>query len=143
MKTLYATACMLAAGVFAAPQPARGAEVPALLERLENQTDHFKDTFKDALGKTVLHDTAQAGRLEDQAKKLKDDVGNLKSAYKDGKSDRELRERLDRTLARASDINQVMLERRFTGEVEEQWNEIRAELNELAAAYGVKPLRSY
>jgi hypothetical protein len=140
MKAMFATACLLAAGVFAAsPQSAPRADIAGLLERLEQQADDFEDAFEDALEKTVLDDTNLADRLKDQAEKLEEEIGDLRSDYKGGK---DIRERLDRVLARASDINKAMLERRFTEDVQRRWNEIRAGLNELAAAYGLQPLRA-
>lgn len=156
MKRFIAGACLLAAGLLAAPaRPARGAQAPpsqvriytatdiaGVLDRLERQADRFDDAFADALDRSVLKDTDQASRLNDQADKLEDEIGKLKSAYKDGKDERKVRERLDRVLATASDINLVMLERRFVDDVQQKWSEIRAELNGLALAYSLTPLKT-
>lgn len=142
MVTYVAALCLMAAQAPPAPRAYAAADVSRSLERLERQADRFEDAFEDALEKTVLDDTRRAERLKQQASRLEDEIEKLRDDHRVGKEERKLRERLDRALATASDINNVMLERRFTEDVQTQWNEIRAELNGLASAYGLTALRT-
>lgn len=52
----------------------------------------------------------------------------------------DVRPKLDRDPQLANDLNLVMLERRFSERLENQWADIVFNINELAADYDLRPL---
>ena len=51
-----------------------------------------------------------------------------------------MREQVDKTLAAASELNQVMTAHRFTEKLQRDWEMVRSDLNAPAAVYSLAPL---
>ena len=106
---------------------------------LEKGAADFSDRFDKELDKSILDDTAMKGRLDQRAEKFRRAVDEMRDKLKSGKIDK-ARPKLDRALQLANDLNLVMLERRFSERLENQWADIVFNINELAAYYDLRPL---
>ncbi|HUB82646.1 MAG TPA: hypothetical protein VMB03_27805 [Bryobacteraceae bacterium] len=156
MKTLFIrtavlTACLLP--LVAVPQPCAAqdanrdtimtpTDVGTVVDRVEKQTGTFKDEFDRA----VSHSMIDGKRVEEDSKHRADDLHNSAAKLGDifhdkrDKNNPEVRNQVDRTLNEASQLNQVMMQYRFTDRVQREWGQLRAELNGLAAMYQLTPL---
>jgi hypothetical protein len=126
----------------AAPVPAQEADLAHLREVakvLEKGAADFSDRFDKELDKSILDDTAMKGRLDQRAEKFRRAVDDMRDKLKAGKIDK-ARPKLDRALQLANDLNLVMMERRFSEKLENQWADIVFNINELAAYYDLRPL---
>ena len=63
----------------------------------------------------------------------------MRDRVKSGKH-QQAREKLDRALQIAHDVDQVMSQRRFSERLENHWLDVRDDLNFLAAEYDLSPL---
>lgn len=113
-----------------------------VVQRVARRSGEFKEEFTKAVEHSLIDGTRlennakhRADDLHDAAKKLQDVFGDKKD-----KNNPAVRERVDRTLAAASDLNHVMQDHRFTEKVQHDWDLLRSDLNALAAVYDLTPL---
>jgi hypothetical protein len=117
-------------------------DVGTVVDRVQRQTGAFKDEFDRA----VSHSMIDGKRIEEDAKHRADDLHNSASKLGDifhdkrDKNNPAVRDQVDRTLNAASELNNVMMQFRFTDKVQQDWGQLRAELNGLAAMYQLSPL---
>jgi hypothetical protein len=117
-------------------------DVGTVVDRVQKQTGAFKEEFDRA----VSHSMIDGKRIEDDAKHRADDLHNSASKLGDvfhdkrDKNNPAVRDQVDRTINAASELNRVMMDYRFTDKVQEDWGQLRAELNGLAAMYQLTPL---
>jgi gas vesicle protein len=146
-------ACLAAAASWAGSQPValaqdanRDAAVTVsnardIVNRLADRTG----SFKEELDQAVEHSTMGGGE-KDKAKKsaenLHEAAKKLRDVFHDkkDKNNPEVRDRVDKTLAAAADVNRVMAGRRFTDKLHTDWEMLRSDLNALAQIYTLSPI---
>ena len=111
----------------------------AMSKRLEKYAKRFSKQFDKELDKSILEDTKYEQTVDKRADQLKDALGDVskqvkKDHYEDG------RQELDRAMQFAHDVNEVMVDRRFSQQLEQDWVLMVADLNVLAGYYGLDPL---
>jgi biopolymer transport protein ExbB/TolQ len=113
-----------------------------IVERIARRSGPFKEDFDKAVEKSIIDGTKledkakhRADDLHDNAKKLKDLFGEKRD-----KADPKVRDQVDRTLSTASDLNRVMVEFRFTEKLQRDWDQLKGDLNALAAVYSLSPM---
>jgi hypothetical protein len=113
-----------------------------VVRKLGDRTGEFKSEFDSAIDHSLIDGTKledkakhRADDLHDAAKKLQDVFGDKRD-----KNDPKVRDRVDKTLAAAADVNRVMVDHRFTDKLQRQWELLRVDLNALASIYGLSPL---
>jgi hypothetical protein len=117
-------------------------DAAVITQSLDKRTDDFKDEFDKAISHSLLNGT----KLEDRAKHRADDLHEaakkLRDVYHDkkDKNNPAVRERVDKTLAAAADVNQIMTQNRFTDKLQRDWDLLRSDLNALAGIYALAPL---
>jgi len=117
-------------------------DIGAVVDRLARGSAEFKDEFDRA----VSHSTIDGTRLEANAKHRADDLHDaakrLANVFHDkrDKNNPAVRDQADKTIAAASELNQVMLDHRFTDKVQREWYLLRSDLNALAQVYDLSPL---
>ncbi len=136
---LLTLACSGAAGTLSAQAESSREEVIALAGRLQKAAKQFSKRFDKELDKSVLEDSDFEKIVDKRADKLKSAIGDVRRRAKRGKFEK-TREKLDRALQFAHDVNEVMIERRFSDRLERQWDSVRADLNVLAGFYDLAPL---
>jgi hypothetical protein len=154
MKMSYIQAACAATVLFLWPGPQAQAQdanrdvvisktdVRDIVHRLDRRTDEFKENFDRAVEHSSMEGTKGEDRAEDRANKLHDEASKLKDVFNDkkDKNHREVRERVDRTLAVAAEMDRVMARHRFTDKLQRDWDLLRSDLNALAAVYGLSSL---
>jgi hypothetical protein len=119
---------------------ARGA-----LDRLEKNTDHFKDTLDNALDHSLLNGSPLEDRLNQWANLLEDEADTAKKEYTrvadsgkrpDAEGIERFADHWGNAMMAATAINRAMIRRGFAPEPERQWIDIRADLNRVAQAIG-------
>lgn len=116
-------------------------EINELIKRVENRSDDFVRVFDSALDRSRLDGTRREDRLNSQARKLEETLDDLRREFDRKESYIETRPEVSRALNVAGDINRTMRGRRMGGETERTWAALRAELNTLANAYNLAPVR--
>lgn len=119
--------------------PAQPSDPVAIASRLEKNAKRFASQFDKELDKSLYDGRPIEKRLEKRAKKLKSALDAVRGKVKSGK-ERKIRKKLDRALSIAHDVNAVMAARRFSADLERDWDEIRRDLDDLAVSYGLRPL---
>lgn len=132
-------ALMLVAGlanVAQAQHPYRLSEgdLRGLMDRLERDSDQFRKSVDSALDRSTLDGTRAEDRINDFVKAFEEATDRLKSRFDDNRSaSATVREVLDR----GARIDRFVSMHRLSGRVQEDWMRVRADLDELAAAYTV------
>jgi hypothetical protein len=109
---------------------------------LDQWTKDFPHQFYSALMKPPL----DASKLSDGAKAGADDLATsvkqlyMASSAKDVMTSAKFREQLDKSLAAAKQVNQAMSAQRFPDPLQNDWVQIRSNLNRLAQIYKVETL---
>lgn len=137
-------AAALAAGAWSAtPAAAEQSEtqrsLAVIAKRLEKGVKKFSKRFDKELDKSLLEGTRIEQAVDKRADKL---AGAMDGVAGKVRKDRysEARERLDRALQLAHDVNRVMEDRRFSERLELEWDALRADINVLAMHFGLEPL---
>lgn len=139
-KLLLATAAAFA--LLSIPAPAQDlgdGQLQAVAERAEQLADRFAKDFDDSLDKSILEGMPIEERLDRRAEKLRAALDEVHDKIGDGK-DRKAHKEVESALSIGHDINLVMNQRRFSEKVEQQWSELRQDLNYLAARFDMRPL---
>jgi len=143
-------ACVLAAlSVPAQAQYGRGyrsrvytkADVDRIIRRVENQSDHFVNSFDRSLDNSRLDGTAREDNLNQRARDLENDLDALRSEFDRAARYQDTRSQVERALTTAEGINGVVRRRRLGGNTERLWARVRTELNALAYVYNLRQLR--
>lgn len=122
-------------------RPYTKAQVDEVIRRVENRTDAFVRLFDNALDNSRLDGTRREDRLNERARELERATNDLRREFDRRESYADTRPEVNRCLNIASGIDGVMRRRRMGGNTEEQWRQVRAELNALADVYGLARLR--
>ncbi len=146
--TLFAVLFMAAGSPPSAAQDANRdvvvtkADVKDVVERLAKRTGDFKDAFDHEVQHATIDEKVE-GKPQDRVNDLHDSAKKLKDVYNDkkDKNNPEVRDRVDRTLSIASEVNRIMSTHRFTDKLQESWDVTRTDLNALAAVYDLSPLQ--
>lgn len=142
---------LMLAGISNAQQPnwARGrrytrASVDQVIKRVENRTDRFVSQFDNSLDNSRLNGSRREDNLNQRAKDLERSTDELRSEFnRRGDNWWESRENVQRCLSIAADINVAMRNRRFNRNTENNWRNVRKELNSLARVYSLPPMGAY
>lgn len=132
----------------AQPDWARGRKyskgnVDQIIKRVENRTDRFVSQFDNALDNSKLDGSRREDNLNQRAKDLESATDELRSEFNRRENWWETRENVSRCLSIAADINVAMRRRRFNENTENNWKNVRKELNTLAQVYNLPPMGAY
>jgi hypothetical protein len=133
-----AAALALASGntALAAQQPTRSSDqqVKALLSRIDKRTDTFRSSFDRAIDRNPINGSRAEEQinqsvedLEQATDRLRDRVNDHQSATVD----------VEEVLSRASLIDSFMMRNQLDASAEDDWQDLRQDLDQLAHVYGV------
>lgn len=142
---------LMLAGISNAQQPdwARGnrynrSSIDQIIKRVENRTDRFVGQFDNALDNSRLNGTKREDNLNERAKELQRATNDLRADFnRRGDNWWETRDNVSRCLSLAADINTAVNNRRFNNRTQNNWRNVRQELNTLAQAYNLPPMGAY
>jgi hypothetical protein len=152
LATLFATSLFFFAAIFAVnvltateataqrrarPNRIAKTEVDRIIRNVEQRTDTFVSQFDKALDNSRLNGSRRENNLNQRARDLESATDELRREF--DRRDRwdENRDEVQRCLNIASDINVAMRNRRLNRATENNWANVRTELNELARVYGL------
>lgn len=132
----------LASETNAQPRKARGkvytkAEVGAIIKRVEDRVDNFKDNFDTALDNSPLNGTDREDYLNNRAKDLEHATDELSQEFSKHDLWIENKDQVRKCLKIASDIDVAMRNQRLGAKTESNWAKVRYELNTLAKVYNL------
>jgi Skp family chaperone for outer membrane proteins len=113
------------------------AEVDRIIRNVEQRTDTFVRQFDTALDNSRLNGTRREDNLNQRARDLESATDELRREFDRRDRWNENRDEVRKCLNIASDINVAMRNRRLNRATENNWANVRTELNELARVYGL------
>lgn len=111
-----------------------------IIKRVENRTDVFVRQFDRALDNSRLDGTNREDRLNERAKELERATNQLRREFDRSDSLQENRDEVQRCIILASEIDRVIRRGRVNSAVQNNWRNLRNDLNTLARAYNVRTI---
>lgn len=115
-------------------------DVEVLLRRVEQRAEAFRPLLDRALDRSQLDGTNREDRLNEDARQLDRELGELRRDFNRSRRYQDSRNRVARVLDVSKSINKVVRNRRLTPEAERAWGRLRDDLNFLAYVYNLEPL---
>lgn len=152
LATLFATSLFFFAAIFAVavstpteanaqrrnrPNRIAKAQVDRLIRSVEDRVDVFVRQFDISLDNSRLNGSRREDNLNQRARDLEGATDELRREFDRRDRWNENRDEVSRCLNIASDINVAMRNRRLNRATENNWANVRAELNALARVYGL------
>lgn len=113
------------------------ASVDRIIKRVEERTDIFVQQFDRSLDNSRLDGSRREDNLNQRARDLETATDELRREFDRRDRWNENRAEVQRCLNIASDINVAMRNRRLGRATENNWANLRVELNALAGVYGL------
>jgi len=117
-------------------------DLGSIVNSLAKRTGDFKGEFDHEVEHTMDNKHVEE-RAKNRADDLHDSAKRLKDVY-DDKHDKlspKVRQEVDKTLAAGSELSKVMQDHRFTDRLQQHWQDLRSDLNALAAVYELTPIQ--
>lgn len=118
------------------------AQVDRIIKNVEQRTDRFVSQFDRSLDRSRLNNTNREDKLNDKARDLESATDELRREFDRRDSWIENKDEVRRCLNIAADINVAMRNRKFNRATENNWANVRAELNALARVYNLPVIGS-
>ena len=118
-------------------------DVDQLIKRVEDRTDRFVKQFDRALDNSRLNGSQREDNLNQRARDLEAATDELRREFNGNRNWWETRSNAQKCLSVAADINAAMRNRRFNRATENNWKNLRQELNALARAYDLPAMGAY
>ena len=112
-------------------------QVEQLLERIEERTDAFSNQLNKSLDRSRLDGSYTEDAITERVRELENATDELRREYDHNDTQRENRPEARNIMNIATEVNRIMLRRNFGRQTENLWIRLRAELNALAAIYGL------
>jgi hypothetical protein len=116
-------------------------DVERIIDRLEKNTDAFKKAVDRQLDRSVLDGTNREDRINDRVSDLENAADRLRSRFDRSDDWRETRADVEAVVREADRINGLFDRVRAYSRVRSSWPAVRVDVNTLARAYNVRPLR--
>ncbi len=112
-------------------------QVEQLLERIEERSDAFSNQLNKSLDRSRLDGSVAEDNITERVSELENATDELRREYDHNDTQRENKPEARNILNTATEVNRIMLRRNFNRQTENSWVRLRAELNALAAIYGL------
>jgi len=133
-----AAALALASGdmAVAAQQPTRSSDqqVKALLSRIDEGTETFRSSFNRAIDRNPINGSREEEQINQAVKDFAEAADRLRDRVNDHRAGTE---DVEEVLSRASLIDGFMMRNQLDASAEDDWQDLRQDLNQLAHVYGV------
>ena len=120
----------------AAQQPSRSSDqqVKDLLRRIDERTDTFRSSFNRAIDRNPINGSDAEEQINQSVKDFEEATDRLRDRVDDRQSDAA---DIEGVLSRASLIDSFMMRNQLDASAEDDWQDLRQDLDELAHVYGV------
>lgn len=119
----------------------RGERIARVVADCDARTDEFQRMFRRALEHSGYRGTLRQADLDRHADALSHAMGRVREAWNRERDPGRTRHFVEDAIGVSRDINRVMNNNRFYPELQHQWSSVRSELNHLAEAFDLPPLR--
>lgn len=125
-----------AVGILTAQNPYRVSDrqVRTLLDRIDTKSNSFKSSLDNALDRSRLNNTEAENRVNSYVSDFSNSTATLRNNFNGRRS---VSRDVSEVLNRASYIDQFMRENRLNAAVQNQWSNLKTDLNTLANYYSV------
>jgi hypothetical protein len=107
------------------------------IQRLDRLAKDFERDVDRALDRSRADGTRREDQINGRANNFRRAVGNLKSAFGNGRDINRSRDEAQRVLQEAQQFDRIGRSRGFDNRVASEWSQIQRELNVIADAYGL------
>ncbi len=118
------------------------AQVDRIITNVEQRTDRFVSQFDRSLDRSRLNNTNREDKLNERARDLESATDELRREFDRRDTWIENKDEVRRCLNIAADINVAMRGRKFNRATENNWANVRNELNALARVYNLPVIGS-
>lgn len=108
------------------------------VRRVEDNSRSFRRALDRELDRGRYDESRREDRINDIAERLATAADNLEDSFDNGRNLNSSRDEAQDLLQLGSQIDRFMSRNRFGGNVESQWSNIRADLQTVANAYGLR-----
>jgi hypothetical protein len=110
-------------------------QVEQIIDNVENSTDSFRKDFDRWLDHSRYDGREKEDKFNSKVKKFEDATDRLRNRFDREDSWWETRNEVEKMLAEARTVAQMMRNREFGRDVENQWRRLRIDINKLASTY--------
>jgi hypothetical protein len=116
-------------------------ETTRTINDCEKRTNAFKGTLRHAINESRLDHSHREEQLNRDADRLEDAIDHVGDSWNRDHDPGKTRRFVAEAIRVSRDINNTMIKWHLNPEAEREWDAVRAELNRLAAAFGLRPIR--
>jgi len=142
---LFVLAAVLAAMTpgFAPAQPrhGRGRDIARTIADCEERTNQFRRSFRYALDRSEYRGSMREDELNRHADRLERMMNRVRESWNLERDPGKTRHFVSEALAASQEINRALMRGRLHPQIRRQWSIVCAELNHLAEAFDLPPIR--
>src|SRR5262245_36355164 len=116
------------------PYRASDQQINILLTRIESRTNTFRNGLNVALNQTSMSDSTLGHDINDAVRGFEESTNILRERFRDQRS---ISADVGNVLGRANRVDSLLRGIKLTARVNDNWREIRADLNQLARYYNI------
>jgi hypothetical protein len=134
-------AALLLTSVVSAQDRGRGEHIGRVVADCDRRADEFQQSFRRALEYREYRGHIRQEELDRHAEALSRSMGRVREAWNREHDAGRTRHFVEDAIKASREINHVMANEHFRPELHRQWEGVRLELNHLAEAFDLPPLR--
>jgi hypothetical protein len=115
-------------------------ETTHIINDCERRTNAFKGTLRHAINESRLDHSRREQQLNRDADRLENALDHVGDSWNRDHDPGKTRRFVAEAIAVSRDINNTMIKWHLHPEAEREWDAVRAELNQLAATFGLRPI---
>ncbi len=120
----------------------RHGDLRVLADEAERLSDSFKNQLDHELNHSIVDGTRKEKQYKQKASKLENALDDVRSSVRDGKKFDHTRDRVQRAVRYAADLDRDLARLPHSRDLQGNWRELMARVNQLARFYEVGPRRS-
>lgn len=117
----------------------RHSDLRAAADDAERLADRFRSQLDRELDRTIIDGTKRERQVEKRAAKLENALDDVRSAVRAGKKFNHARNRVQRALRYASELERDLVRLRLSPRLHQEWRHLQARLDQLANYYELTP----
>ena len=115
-------------------------DVNNIIQRLEESSNTFRTDFRNEMDRSPINGTSQEDRYNQMVASYENSLDRLRQRFNRGESWWQSRNEVQRVVADAQQVNNMMNSIQFRRNLERQWNRMRNDLNKLADTFDMPGL---
>jgi hypothetical protein len=116
-------------------------ETTRLINDCERRTNDFRGTLRHAINQSPLDHSRREEQLNRDADRLENALDHVGDSWNRDHDPGKTRRFVAEAIGVSTEINRTMLRWHLNPQAEREWDAVRTELNQLAATFGLRPIR--